>query len=349
MTRPTVVLRCQGDLATLVIRARGGAPRRAALPRAPEMAWPQFWIASLDLLTPQERRGARLLVVLDGPRCRLRRLFDVPTETETGAATMLLRRDPSAFFIGPAESMLTSDAVRRADGWWGAVVDRETHEHLVAACTASGVSLHGVLPEMAMESLDPDADAEAQLLAARTDAPLLIDPSREVRGSQIAGRRRLTLLAALAVMIGAASFGPQTVLRMRTAALSERAAALGAPGSAGGQLADQQARAVLDEVDAMRGDREATSVLLSRIAAALPSAAVIRSVELDTLLVTVTIVAPLRVDVVSALSQLAGLEGPRIRGALAREWVDGAEQQRTTLEFDRDPRRLGRSIRPAKR
>ena len=228
----------------------------------------------------------------------------------------------------------------RGDEWWGAVLDRDVHIALSDACEASRVELHGIVAEEALAQVGVEATLDAAAPLERGVLPGVIDPEKDSRALRSARRSRLTLLACAVLSFGAAAFAPTFVYRTNARVLASRtSAALAAQRSTAGSNDDVRARALLEGIASLRRGREAASVIFARLAAALPESARLVSFDLDTSSAKVTILAPVDVDVVGALARVQGLGDPRIRGAITRERLAGAEVHRTSLELPRDLRR----------
>ena len=320
-----------GDFAVIVSRQGRSISAPIEIHRDAGTSWPDLWLGALGQLGGS-RRLRTVSVVLDAPRARQKLLFGLPLDLAAEDASREFSRSPDAFFVATDGALVASDAARRADGWWGSVVDRSFIDGLVTAFTAHDLRLMGVLPMS--DAAEPRGLTErAQFaLTLNEETPLLVDPFRATRHATQQRRARTALSLVLLVMLTAAAVAPGLIYRARAAAVQRIAARaqaqlerLAAGDHSGTHLALMSSARTLDD------GREARTVLLGRVARALPDSAAIVSVAVDSTGVQLSVLAPQSTDVVGAFGRVPGFGSPTLVGAITREALRGVDVQRTTL------------------
>lgn len=329
-----MVLTLAGDEAALV-RDGGSATLASCATRRPrDVPWSTFLYEILSSIPAVERRRARVLAVVDAPRCRFRPLFDVAASTPRASVDTLLTASPEAFFLGEPEASTYGAVTLREDGWWGVALDRSTQLALSAAATASGVVLVGVVPAESLPTSDHSTQYSLLLHERRDPSVVVFDPNEAQRSRRDTRNRRLTLLVCLVLAAIGAVWAPSVSLRLESAALEGRLNGLRKTPAASQGARDLDEMARLSSVaDALAGGREATSILVSRLASALPASAAITSLRIDSTSAVLSVVAQPREDVAAALATVPGFAPPVLVGALTREVFDGSDLQRTTVSL----------------
>ena len=205
------------------------------------------------------------------------------------------------------------------------------------ACRERRIPFLGAIPADAFGLALPADDLARAGATCAAEAPFLVLPGRAER---LAARHRssvVRLLLGLVVATLAAAGAPVIISGARaaaeaTAAEAARVAFVDATVRAPLALQRQQLAAAVSQV---LGVGEATSVLLSRVAVALPEQAIISVFEIDSTHVRLTLLAPPTVDVITPLGLVSGLAPPMIDGGLTRETLDGDRVQRTRLVLTR--------------
>lgn len=337
-----------GDFVVIVTRLGRSISAPLELHRDEQTSWPDFWFSAFGLLrTP--RRLRTVAVVLDAPRARQKLLFGLRLELSPEEASREFNRSPDSFFVAQDGELIASIAERRSEGWWGSVVNRSFIDGLIAALSAHDLRLMGVLPMSETEAPRGLADWASIALTVNKDTPLLVDPFRESRQAAQQSRARAVLSVVLLVMLTTAAVAPGLIYRTRAAATqrgAERARAqlerLSAADRSGTYLA------LISSARALDDGREARTVLLGRLARALPDSAALVSVSVDSSGVQLSVLAPQSTDVVGAFGRVPGFESPTLIGAITREAVRGIDVQRTTLALAfADSRRM--ALRPVSR
>jgi Tfp pilus assembly protein PilN len=95
----------------------------------------------------------------------------------------------------------------------------------------------------------------------------------------------------------------------------------------------QQVTIAIDQIERFASARRPATNLLRDIAQALPESTAITSLRVDSLGVTLTILAPHVADAVPALAGVSGALSPRLTGSATRETDNGAQLERATLRF----------------
>ena len=150
------------------------------------------------------------------------------------------------------------------------------------------------------------------------------------QGRRVAALAACTLLlmtsAPLATTVGAVRAGD--VAARRLAALGDTPHRITEATSA-----LQQVTIAIDQIERFAAARRPATNLLRDIAQALPESTAITTLRVDSLGVTLTILAPHVADAVPALAGVSGALAPRLTGSATRETDNGAQLERATLRF----------------
>lgn len=325
----------RGDALCMV--QRRGAVRIDLLSaeRPPEVAWGRFLEQALEHIPARARGRTSVLVALDAPRVRRKRLFGVPAATTESDVRSVLEREVHSFFVASSGPLVAGDPVRVEDEWWAAAAAASEVEEIARASAACGVRLAGIVPLDDASAAADLADAAWSLARADDAPPFVIDPLRPSRAAHARRLGGFMFLSTLLFLLSFAALAPTAVLKWETHRLRREAAAELQLLRADGEVHGAALRALAIERAAvgLRDESTPAAGILSRITLALPEGAVIVHASFEGATVSLTLLAPVNVDLVGALGRVPGLSTPVLVGALARESLAGAEVQRTRLVF----------------
>jgi hypothetical protein len=105
------------------------------------------------------RKGTRVRAAVGPAGCQVKRLEGLPPKAKPRVVTQAVAAGVERFFLRNGVPLVTSDAERRGDAWWGAAFEAPVVDILNQACAARGLSLVACVPAAAILSRALDATA----------------------------------------------------------------------------------------------------------------------------------------------------------------------------------------------
>jgi hypothetical protein len=327
----------RADEVAVVLQERSRRSDLLHLRLSTEVAHELPWDQVFDSIPARTRGRTIVLVALDRSRMRVKRLFGIAPDESEERVRGLLASSLESFFLGATGTLAAADPIRRADGWWAAAADARQVEAIAKAAAAVGVVLAGIVPIPPAAESEPLADVAWMVATLRESPAFIIDPLRSTRVARARRRGLSLLLAALAFLLTTAALAPTAAYRIQ----GERAASLAA--SIRRELDDSDASlrglALTQAIARIETETRPVTEILGGLAIALPERSAIVQAVLDSAGVTLTVVAPVTVDLIGDYGDVRGLSRPALQGALARESALGMELQRATVTFSYVPSR----------
>jgi hypothetical protein len=173
--------------------------------------------------------------------------------------------------------------------------------------------------------------------AACTDGPLplAIDPDRARRAGRLHRRIRMTLAALLLLASAAAIAAPTARARwsLRVAAVRMEAARLKSPAALDAARELAEAAANSRRVREFAASRRAVTLLLGRIAAAMPDSTAIMTIRVDGASTAMVTVAPVGTTIIPDLTRLRELASAQVVGPVTQESAGALRLQRASIRL----------------
>lgn len=285
------------------------------------------------------RRRPSVRVMLLPPLAWAKELHGLPATGKIALLRRVVATSAHRYFLFPEKPPLHTVVHRRPSGVvWGAAYDARVADAVVRACMTAGVRLSRVAADVsqltASETMDASADDQrsptadhlggsdaASDLLAGSPPPLSL-PVHSIVHQGGANARTLVLASVLALLVlASATLLPGLLMSRRAAdARAQVSQAQDALASAVTHLTELRSiQAHLDELDRFAEQRRSMLSVLAALSDALPAQVHARSIALDMVGGTITVVGRDVASAAAALDRLPIIASASIVGAINRE------------------------------
>jgi len=289
-------------------------------------------------------------VAVSAPHAWVKRVRGLPPVRGRRELIAMLRLGSTRFFAARTPIVITGATLLEAGEADVGVLDASVGLTISAALARAGLMLDYVIPAAALDGhaapavvseRGPAADASSALLAricrvgARTHLALPRRDNPTVTLPPISPLRVVAPAVALALVVMASSAALIQRGRMATARMQstdQKLAPVADSAAAEARVLAREGRD-LQAVASFAHQRVSASLLLGRMATALPSDAALTTLRMDTAGVDIVALAPRSAEIMDALNAVAGVQAPTIVGPVSREIVGTRELEQTTVHF----------------
>jgi len=274
----------------------------------------------------------RVHAAVTGEYAHIKTIHALPLTRDARALGRIVAASPSRFFVlSPGSATVTGvrvldDGVARA-----AVVSNDVIAVIHGVCAARGLNVARMMPgEIALSSLADDKRLDpcalglgATLLDGRE--PIVIRGRRWATAGRSVGAARIALAASVAFAAVASAMTIPTFVAKRQASQARNEIASMAPARARTLTVERSltdAAQLMTTVSEFERERTSVTWLLHQLAIALPANTAIVSLKVDSVAVTLSVLAARATDAVRAVEDMPGASKVEVIGAIT---YDGAE------------------------
>jgi hypothetical protein len=287
----------------------------------------------------------RITIALGSAFAQSKRLGGLPPLGDERVLARTVSEHSSRFFLKNGVPLVTTSVRLDAGGRpWAAALQKNIVDTIVTACRESRVRLSGIVPAVDVALLETTAltplGREAKEFAAAYGAAItsgaLTWHAGPGGGPDAAPRWRVATAASSAIFaLGIAVLTPGFAAHLVEHRAVAHLASIARPSRAAQRVArdNELVTHALEEVGTFDSGRRPVTVVMARLAVALPDSAALLALRIDSVGGSIVAIVPHAGALLTRLEHVRGLAAPEITGPVTREVAPGRDLERVTVRF----------------